>query len=53
MARAAARSGCARICTRVETPETFALLQKLRGDYAQGFGIEHPRLLEAFTEESK
>ena len=41
--------GMRTICTQVETHETLAILRKLGIDYAQGFGIARPCLLEPFT----
>jgi EAL domain-containing protein (putative c-di-GMP-specific phosphodiesterase class I) len=38
--------GIQTICMRVETPQALEVLRGIDVDYAQGFGIERPRLLE-------
>ena len=38
--------GMRSICMQVEDDETLGILRGINVDFAQGFGIEHPRLLE-------
>lgn len=38
--------GMRTICMQVESPDTLEALKTIRADYAQGFGIDRPRLLK-------
>ncbi|HUQ29836.1 MAG TPA: EAL domain-containing protein [Usitatibacter sp.] len=38
--------GLRTICMQVESPDTLEALRTIRADYAQGFGIDRPRLLQ-------
>ncbi len=38
--------GLRTICMQVESPETLEVLRSIQADYAQGFGIDRPRMLK-------
>jgi len=51
LARRCAGYGLGTVATHVESPETLPILESLGVDYAQGFGVDRPRLL-AFRDSS-